>query len=1569
MGSVSLLDRRPDGLRLGILRCAAVLALTLVAAAAFGQTPPPLIIPGGTVTVTITPDPVTLQVNQSQTFTANHGVANCTPGTPVTRQWFIGTTDITGATSQTFTTSFAGAGQYLVGCRVSVPGCGIGSGTSTVTVNATSPSVSVSLSPTSMCAATTQVITASVTTSGCTPGAITYTFTLDGTTVQSGPGATYSASFGSAGSHTLVCDVTVANCGSATTTVTLTVAGPSQSVSVSPATVTLDISQTRIFTANVATSCCTWGSRNFVWRIGSSVVKNGPDSYAELSFGTPGPHTVSCTVTDAACGQPATGSASVTVNGPWINATVTPANATVCVGTSQQYNASFTHGSCTPGPATYAWKVNGQPAGVPPTADVTIPFTAAGTYAVTCDVSVVGCGSDTSDQATITVTNQGPITGATATVDRNQVPIGRVVTFGASATPHCNGVPLTYSWDFGDGSPPGSGPSDVHHTYTAVRRVNGVVQPYTVTVTVSDAYGDQAQAQVQVEVVPASGAPEAGPSRDGVCLKCGDDLVQLGLASGNVLTTHTDPIATRGYPLTVNISVNSQTLETNRAMGAATFTYDIHVGTQTVYDANCSSSTHWMVADGNGRRLDYGLASGAPAAGSGVFSQLVQVSGGYQLQNAGPPEAVGDAGNFTYVFDSSGRLTQVTDWAGNAQQLTYSGGQLTQVLDVNTGKAVTFVYSNGCISQVVRGGGASKSILTYTSGIFTAVSDQTQAGAQVKGVTYAYNTDGSPASVQSSGGSAISFNYTALPSSSCSGQVLVANATDSLGATQIDYKADPSPGAARSIKVTNAKGGTFTRDFNSQGDLIQVTTPVLAGATLPTAVAYSYNAMRRVTAVAVNGTQTTSLAYNALGAVTSYADALAHTWSWTYNGVDPTGGSDPVNATETLAYADPAQPHIPTTFTDSGGHVWSAGHNAYGQITSVTPPTGSPTGSATVVYNEQGSNRGYPASVTDANGNVTTFNSYDPLGDLTAFSTYPNVNTTNTALLTYDAVQRPTGVQHPDGKTAFLTYTGRDMTQTTDEAGTQYNMSYCAPCGVLTGITGPLGWTLGWTLDGDRDLSGFTDARGKVTHHTYGPAGELRQTTYPDGSTLGLLYDNAARVRQVTNGRGQLTTATYDAADRLTGVAFPTTGAPPISYAYNADNSLAQVTDAAGTTTFAYTATGQVQSVAYDYSASGLTGVQTVAYTYNPDGSRATITWTNGTTAVGTWSYLYDPGGRLTTVTNPWGEITSWNYDGEDKVTSQTNANTTSLTLGYNQARGWPTSLTWKQGATPFASYALTYDQGLNTVGNLTGVTEGAGAVSYGYDALYRLTSEARTGANANAHSYGYDLAGNRLTADSITCTFDNANKVASITGGSFGHDGDGNVTTRSAAGIAPIWASWNTLSQATQLGGYGQPMAYTYDGLGRRVAGLLTGAPIVQKTFYIFDGDLLLGEVQPGYPMPPPAPSGPQVKAAYTWGAMGLVSERLVQQSVSLWYAFGPQGETRQLTNSTGAVADTYVYTAYGAPVASTGSYPQPVPLRRPVWLLHRPRQLQGERLVGQSYPGTAPAHCAQQISALPAV
>ena len=46
------------------------------------------------------------------------------------------------------------------------------------------------------------------------------------------------------------------------------------------------------------------------------------------------------------------------------------------------------------------------------------------------------------------------------------------------------------------------------------------------------------------------------------------------------------------------------------------------------------------------------------------------------------------------------------------------------------------------------------------------------------------------------------------------------------------------------------------------------------------------------------------------------------------------------------------------------------------------------------------------------------------------------------------------------------------------------------------------------------------------------------------------------------------------------------------------------------------------------------------------------------------------------------------------------------------------------------------------------------------------------------------------------------------------------------------------------------------------------------------------------------------------------------MSSAASLWYVFGPQGETRQMTNSLGNLANAYSYTAYGAPVATSSPY-----------------------------------------------
>ena len=64
----------------------------------------------------------------------------------------------------------------------------------------------------------------------------------------------------------------------------------------------------------------------------------------------------------------------------------------------------------------------------------------------------------------------------------------------------------------------------------------------------------------------------------------------------------------------------------------------------------------------------------------------------------------------------------------------------------------------------------------------------------------------------------------------------------------------------------------------------------------------------------------------------------------------------------------------------------------------------------------------------------------------------------------------------------------------------------------------------------------------------------------------------------------------------------------------------------------------------------------------------------------------------------------------------------------------------------------------------MTGVAEqDSSTVQYGYDALYRLTSENRQGTNPNAHTFGFDLAGNRTAVDANAAAFDNANKLCLV--------------------------------------------------------------------------------------------------------------------------------------------------------------------------------------------------------------
>ena len=203
---------------------------------------------------------------------------------------------------------------------------------------------------------------------------------------------------------------------------------------------------------------------------------------------------------------------------------------------------------------------------------------------------------------------------------------------------------------------------------------------------------------------------------------------------------------------------------------------------------------------------------------------------------------------------------------------------------------------------------------------------------------------------------------------------------------------------------------------------------------------------------------------DANGFLATYQNIFGNTWTNTHSGADLTSAKTPVqaaqNKSETVAYGDASQPHIPTSYTDAGGNVWQFAHNIYGQTTQVTPPVGSPLAPSGVTYNENANSPalGYPLSATDGNGDLTTFDAYDALGDLLQVSTYPvhgNTTTKNTTTFTYDAAQRVTNVAYPDGHNAQAVYVGRNLDHTVDAAGTVFDYYLCPACDALMGLSGP----------------------------------------------------------------------------------------------------------------------------------------------------------------------------------------------------------------------------------------------------------------------------------------------------------------------------------------------------------------------------------------------------------------------------------------------------------------------------------------------------------------------------------
>lgn len=583
------------------------------------------------------------------------------------------------------------------------------------------------------------------------------------------------------------------------------------------------------------------------------------------------------------------------------------------------------------------------------------------------------------------------------------------------------------------------------------------------------------------------------------------------------------------------------------------------------------------------------------------------------------------------------------------------------------------------------------------------------------------------------------------------------------------------------VHTVTTSAGTTTYSYDPNGDLTQVVDP------LGKRTAYDYDDDGRrisqteysdsfpggvVTQYVYDGDsrlvrQIASPTTNQVTGVTSQLRICTE-----YN-----GDSQPTRVIQTAASACPA----PGSAAAPGSRVTTYEYGPDGRIDQVVDPVG---GAVTYVYIEPGLDQGGitywgldagpdedTVHVVDQRGRVIDYG-YDRghlidewgyVGAPPAAPGRPRATYQQLLAVTLDPAGRPIQTSDALGRNTAISWTQNDLESGTtvlavgQPDGTSHNVpvsteTYDGAGDVTTRTVGGSQVTQttfdleGHPIDVVVDPAGLN----RDTHATYDAAGRLVGTSLSDGSrtesvTSSLDANGNVVTQSVNDGSTQLVTdytrdqrglpigvtdprgaatgnapayttnSTYNELGLLTSTTAPpvtveqqgsqpTTERPQTVYGYDVFGDLTDVRDP----------NGNITHVDYDAASRP---VETDEPAYTPPGSSATLHPVIKRT--------YDKAGDLTSLTDPNGNTTNYEYDYAGNVITKTG----------------PTL----NGTRPVTHYTYDADN------ELTGVTDPTGAVTnYDYDAMGRLVAATQTvGGVALVTSYAYDDASNLISVTS----------------------------------------------------------------------------------------------------------------------------------------------------------------------------------------------------------------------------
>lgn len=661
--------------------------------------------------------------------------------------------------------------------------------------------------------------------------------------------------------------------------------------------------------------------------------------------------------------------------------------------------------------------------------------------------------------------------------------------------------------------------------------------------------------------------------------------------------------------------------------------------------------------------------------------------------------------------------------------------------------------------------------------------------------------------------------------------------------------------------------------------------------------------------------------------------------------------------------------------TGSGIVITTYTYNSLGDPLLITGP-GIGTAVKTLSYNytadgtySQPERKGQPIVITDTLGNSVRLR-YDDQGRVvTAWD--PNGHETNYEYNDYGQVTKlilPGGGNRDyviydylfeGGPVSQETIYSYDINALQYAAGKSVHFEYGLRNEVLK-ATGNTEEHVSYTYDGMNRLSEVTDGRGNVLSSSIFNARGLPSKV----TELNTATNNPVVRDYVYNLAGQLTEQseyyflsgpvgnnqstyiktqfTYNPTDGLlTQKVYPQSPTNNIYFTYDAYGRVSQLSDASLVATIQYTYNDLdlLQSETTTYkgltSTSAPVPAKTISRNYNANGTLQSLN-----TPVGTFFYQYDLRGRLSQMTNPFNEVTSWEYTDNDLISKQVLANGIRSFYDFSGRsellaleNRLDDNVNTQSGLLSRFSTAITGFDGagnrLGVVTDIPAVPSYSGTTQWTYDNRGRLINETSNRLGGWSGNFVYDNSGNLTSFKGLSRTYDKQNQLLSGAGltawngtPNFAYDPQGNPRKYDARMVSftPYGGVTGFSKQQTSsvvplvlftgvrgdmLRAFKHPYLLSPSGL--------TSTPGVRR-YFLYVGTVPIIEMDV---------TGATL-AVNTFGANGLVSRRTISgnSGASVFYTFDERGSTVQRFDAQGVLLSTRATDAYGATTgtASTG-------------------------------------------------